>query len=172
MTDVVLSTYWQPIISSYLAGRTALPLHLGLTEAEYQIIAEAAGFSDIFPIKHASLTLRSELMQMREDELSELSQLLNEYRNPQAKFSLQMVTVMASACLGGQHLWRDLGMPERPRLTALFGHYFPALHQQNVHHMRWKRFLYRQLCERGGDYICRAPSCGECSSYGECFEVS
>ncbi|MDW6003963.1 nitrogen fixation protein NifQ [Vibrio mangrovi] len=172
MTQDAITAYWQPIVSGYLSGHTALPLSLGLTEAEYQVIAEACGMVDMFPADLQSLQLRGELLRLRRDEMNELSRLLHDYLQPQTQFGVQMITVLSCACMGGQHLWRDLAMPERPRLTDLFGYYFPALRQLNVNNMRWKRFLYRQLCERGGDYVCRAPSCGECSSYGECFEVA
>ncbi|MFM8444786.1 MAG: nitrogen fixation protein NifQ, partial [Methylococcus sp.] len=33
----------------------------------------------------------------------------------------------------------------------------------------WKKFLYKQLCEAEGIYVCRAPSCGECVDYADCF---
>lgn len=118
------------------------------------------------------LRLRLELMNMRIGELEELEKLLVESLEPSIAFGNEMVTVLASACLGSQHLWRDLGMPERPRLTALFRDYFPLLHAKNVNNMRWKRFMYRQLCENGGDYVCRSPSCEECASYSECFDIA
>ncbi|WP_366930755.1 nitrogen fixation protein NifQ [Marinospirillum sp.] len=35
--------------------------------------------------------------------------------------------------------------------------------------MKWKKFLYRQLCMDSGITYCRSPSCEACSDYAECF---
>jgi nitrogen fixation protein NifQ len=35
--------------------------------------------------------------------------------------------------------------------------------------MKWKKFLYRQLCLEEGIYVCRAPSCEVCKDYDLCF---
>jgi len=178
--DNVIQDYWQPILESYQTGKTALPLYMGLNQNGYDALLLAMGIELAMGLESVpfsreveeKLRLRLELMNMRIGELEELEKLLVESLEPSIAFGNEMVTVLASACLGSQHLWRDLGMPERPRLTALFRDYFPLLHAKNVNNMRWKRFLYRQLCENGGDYVCRSPSCEECASYSECFDLS
>jgi nitrogen fixation protein NifQ len=48
-------------------------------------------------------------------------------------------------------------------------HWFPALVARNHLDMKWKKFLYKQLCEREALYICKAPSCAQCSDRGLCF---
>lgn len=174
MSNYTIQNYWQPILESYQRGETALPLFMGLKQNGYDALLFAIGLESL-PISRQveeKRQLRLELMNMRIGELQELEKLLLESLNPDITFGREMVTVLASACLGSQHLWRDLGMPERPRLTALFRDYFPSLHASNNKNMRWKRFLYRQLCENGGDYVCRSPSCEECASYAECFELN
>ncbi len=174
MIDNVIQEYWQPIVESYRRGETALPLYMGLNQNGYDALLLAMGLESVtLPLEvEAKLQLRLELLNMRIGELEELERLLVESLNSDVVLGSEMVTVLASACLGSQHLWRDLGMPERPRLTALFHDYFPSLHASNSKNMRWKRFLYRQLCENGGDYVCRSPSCEECTSYSECFDIA
>ena len=174
MIDNVIQEYWQPIVESYRRGETALPLYMGLNQNGYDALLLAMGLESVtLPLEvESKLQLRLELMNMRIGELEELERLLVESLNSDVVLGSEMVTVLASACLGSQHLWRDLGMPERPRLTALFHDYFPSLHASNSKNMRWKRFLYRQLCENGGDYVCRSPSCEECASYSECFDIA
>ena len=76
---------------------------------------------------------------------------------------------IAAGCLGEQHLWRDLQLPSRAVLRKLFEDYFEPFAADNTMDMRWKKFVYRKLCRWGGFHTCRAPSCGECSSYQECF---
>jgi nitrogen fixation protein NifQ len=76
---------------------------------------------------------------------------------------------VASGCLGEQHLWRDLQLPTRAALRALLETYFEPFAADNVMDMRWKKYIYRKLCRWGGFHTCKAPSCGVCSSYAECF---
>jgi nitrogen fixation protein NifQ len=80
-----------------------------------------------------------------------------------------MAQVVAAACMGQDHLWQDLGLLNRTELNALMQRNFPALAARNVKDMKWKRFLYRQLCEMEGIQACRAPSCEICTDYAHCF---
>lgn len=98
-------------------------------------------------------------MALRTEEYDQLRQLLSQNLDNSHPFAEEMAIVISSGCTGSQHLWHDLGLPERALLTQLFSDYFPNLSAKNVNNMRWKRFLYRQLCENGGDYVCRSPSC-------------
>jgi nitrogen fixation protein NifQ len=47
--------------------------------------------------------------------------------------------------------------------------WFPALVARNAGDMKWKKFLYRQLCEREQLLICKSPSCSVCSDLPVCF---
>ncbi len=80
-----------------------------------------------------------------------------------------MASVVAAGSMGGNHLWEDLGLRRRPELTELMRRNFPSLAARNVRDMKWKRFLYKQLCEAEGIHACRAPSCEECADYHVCF---
>ncbi|MHA2936848.1 nitrogen fixation protein NifQ [Vibrio sp. RC27] len=169
-----LHLFWRPIISQYLAGHTALPPFIGLEEAGYHKILARLDIKDISRI-HAlpARRTRGELMEMRLDECQQVYELLYQHINAStqdlANDAETMAQVITAACMSGSHLWHDLGLPERARLGQLFKCYFPSLYQLNNQNMRWKRFLYKQLCENGGDYVCRSPSCDTCSSYSECF---
>jgi len=46
---------------------------------------------------------------------------------------------------------------------------FPALAQAMDGDMKWKKFIYRQLCAREGIYVCPAPSCQACHDRPACF---
>ena len=41
--------------------------------------------------------------------------------------------------------------------------------EANNQNMRWKRFLYKQVCDRNGGMLCKSPTCGDCSDYAFCF---
>jgi nitrogen fixation protein NifQ len=80
-----------------------------------------------------------------------------------------MAQALAAGCMGTDHLWQDLGLWSRGDLTGLMRRNFPALARRNVKDMKWKRFLYKQLCEAEGIYTCRSPSCETCTDYHGCF---
>jgi len=174
--------YYKQIIRAQLSGNIVLPHGLGLNSQEYQALRKAMNDADLM---HKELAwyqkdwtfireraqFCAELFSMQEQERSELISLLNAYRNQKDPSSEQMAVVIATACLTKFHLWESLGLADRQQLGELIAYNFPKLYALNVNNMRWKRFFYRQLCEQGGDYICKSPSCGECRSYNECFAL-
>ncbi|MEM5331496.1 nitrogen fixation protein NifQ [Paraburkholderia sp. JHI2823] len=98
--------------------------------------------------------------------------LLKAHANPAAGTTTEIHCIshtLASACAGSKHLWQELRLPSRGELSALLNYWFPTLAERNVHGMKWKRFLYRELCGSEGLNLCRASSCGECSEYSSCF---
>ncbi|MEI6896330.1 MAG: nitrogen fixation protein NifQ [Psychromonas sp.] len=170
----------QHIMRAQLSGNIILPHGLGLNKANYQTLRKALNDSDLihkeiewykddwrFIRERAALC--SELFSMKEDERQSLITLLNQHRNQQDPFSEQIAVIIATASLTSFHLWESLGLPDRAQLGELIQYNFPKLYALNSKNMRWKRFFYRMLCEQGGDYLCRAPSCDECKSYTECF---
>lgn len=80
-----------------------------------------------------------------------------------------MAELLVAGCLGEDHLWQDLGLWSRADLSALIAHNFPMLAALNFKDMKWKKFLYKKLCETEGIYVCRAPSCEVCADYPKCF---
>jgi nitrogen fixation protein NifQ len=105
----------------------------------------------------------------RHEEYQDLLELLLEHAGTCTQEVMALAHWLAFTCMGSDHLWEDLGLPERPALTALIRDYFPALHAKNTENMRWKRFFYKQLCARAGLSVCRSPSCAACSEYSNCF---
>ena len=61
------------------------------------------------------------------------------------------------------------GLPSRTDLSLLIAHWFPTLAARNGQNMKWKKFLYKQLCLREDLLICKAPTCGVCTEYAVCF---
>ena len=108
----------------------------------------------------------------REDEVGDVRALLLDHASPAAGTAAEcaaMAEHVAVACLGDQHLWQDLQLASRAELSALMTHWFPSLVARNVGDMKWKKFLYKQLCEREQLFICKAPSCDVCSDRPLCF---
>jgi nitrogen fixation protein NifQ len=179
------------MIASQSAGRSALPPWLGLEPAAYRCLLEYH-FPGIGIDRVGHLDLASERRQCgafagldrvalfgsapglqphdpRFDERDELIRLLLMDKAGECPSEVWMAHVIAAGCMGGDHLWQDLGLNDRSELNALMRRNFPSLAARNAKDMKWKRFLYKQLCEAEGVYACRAPSCEVCTDYHVCF---
>jgi nitrogen fixation protein NifQ len=103
------------------------------------------------------------------EEFDDLLALLRQHRRDDLEETQWLAHAIASACAGGNHLWEDMGMPNRAALSQLLKRYFPTLYFKNTGNLRWKRFFYKSLCDRAQARLCKAPSCGVCSDYAQCF---
>jgi nitrogen fixation protein NifQ len=154
----------RPIFASLLAGRVLhegqLPPTLGISEHDLQWM-----WNDYFP--GAVIHLPGETQEAIV-ELSDLVNLLLEYRAGQRESETWLATIVAWGCAGRDHLWQDLGLANRGELSTLMQTAFPSLAALNVTDMKWKKFIYRHYCSREGIYVCPAPSCGECADFNKC----
>lgn len=105
-----------------------------------------------------------------DDETEDILQLLLDHRSNDSEQTRRLAHAVANACRGPNHLYQDLGLEHRSLLSDLLRRHFAALHAKNTGNMKWKKFFYKQLCERAEINICRAPTCAECSEYASCFE--
>lgn len=105
----------------------------------------------------------------REDEIEDLLQLLLDHRTRDDEETRWLAHAVATACMGENHLWQDMGLPSRAVLSQLLERYLTALFWKNTGDMKWKKFFYRELCERAALVICKSPSCGICTDYRRCF---
>jgi len=81
-----------------------------------------------------------------------------------------LAAVLARRSLEPNHLWQDMGFRDRRELNAMFRRHFPALVARNANDMKWKKFFYRELCEREGMTLCKSPNCDVCEDVTVCFE--
>ncbi len=154
------------MIASWQAGGGSMPNWLGLPHAAFHCLME----HHFAGVGMEALTAKGEtLARERMDELDELVRLMLIDRSGDSASEVWMAHMVAAGCMGSDHLWQDLGLWSRADLTALMRRNFPALAARNVKDMKWKRFLYKQLCEAEGIYTCRAPSCEVCVDYHDCF---
>lgn len=105
----------------------------------------------------------------RDDERDDVFQLLHGHCVGLSESESWMAKIVAMACQGQDHLWQDLGLWSRNQLSELMARNFPVLAAKNDKNMKWKKFLYKQLCITEGIYTCRAPSCEVCTDYDNCF---
>ena len=133
--------------------------------------ALAALKADIFPNLQAALppAASAPAPDSLLNEFDDLVGLLLEHRTDPDQLSKWLAHALATAAMADNHLWQDLGLPSRVELSALMQAHFTSLALRNSGDMKWKKFFYRQLCERAGLTVCRSPSCGVCSDYPQCF---
>lgn len=138
------------------------PLIRGLDEDGFRSLLDA-----FFP----GLECRNgETLQLFEyDEFDDLVELLREHRATEDEADSWLAYAIATAAMGENHLWQDMGLPSRSVLSALMRKHFPTLAALNDKDMKWKKFFYRQLCERAGVLICKSPHCADCCDYRICF---
>jgi nitrogen fixation protein NifQ len=154
------------MIASWLAGQGVLPDFLGLEAEQFHALNEH--FFPCCELPTQALS-GSQLDFSRMLEKADLINLLRQ-NSIQATFESDlMIAVIVSGCLGNNHLWQDLGLWSRKQLSELMLYNFPALAAKNDKDMKWKKFLYKQLCEAEGLFLCRAPSCEVCIDYSKCF---
>jgi len=154
------------MIATWQGGGGAMPDRLGLSPAAFHRLVEhhfpGANVYALTPMGKA-------IDPARMDEVDELVQLMLIDKAGDSPSEVWMAHVVAAGCMASDHLWQDLGLWSRADLTALMRRNFPPLAGRNVKDMKWKRFLYKQLCETAAIYTCRAPSCEVCADYHVCF---
>jgi nitrogen fixation protein NifQ len=80
-----------------------------------------------------------------------------------------LALILAARAAHPGHLWVAMGLLERAQLSAAIKRHLPALAAANNKGMRWKRFLFKHVCDRNGSIMCKTPNCGDCSDYALCF---
>ncbi|BCK87012.1 hypothetical protein MIZ01_0782 [Sideroxyarcus emersonii] len=152
------------MISSQIGGVGALPPGLGLEEKDF-----AALLTEHFPGVELVIRCQAAEADPRAPERDDVLGLLLQHRAHRCMSEQWMAEIVTAACMASDHLWQDLGLWSRDHLSRLMTQNFPALAAKNVHDMKWKKFLYKQLCEQEGINACRAPSCEYCTDYLNCF---
>lgn len=165
------------IVAAQRTGHGCLPLHLGLEMHAFSSMMRWYFPGSLFWLalhsRHDEAlqrgALRQQLLALRHDEWRDIRDLLLGGRRGDDICEEWLAAIVAAGCLGGEHLWRDLGLASRAQLGELLRHNFPGVALRNDRDMKWKKFFYKQLCERQGSYVCRSPSCEQCVAYQDCF---
>ncbi|AIA71762.1 nitrogen fixation protein NifQ [Pectobacterium atrosepticum] len=155
--------------AQYERGSGCFAQHMGLSLSEWQRLLERmdAVPSVNCPEREQRYALLNELQSPRTEEREQLADWLYEHMSRDAA---PMHRIIASASLGFNHLWQDLGLDSRNELRELMTDCFPSLVEMNATNMRWKKFFYRQRCLHSeGELICRSPSCDDCCEWAHCF---
>jgi nitrogen fixation protein NifQ len=152
------------MMTSQIGGVGALPPGLGLNEKDFSELLECH-----FPRIELVIRNVEVIDDPRAVERDDVLGLLLEHRAHRYMSEQWMAEIVTTACMANDHLWQDLGLWSRDFLSRLMKQNFPSLAAKNVHDMKWKKFLYKQLCEQEGINACRAPSCEYCTDYLKCF---
>lgn len=170
--DVATRAFAGVISSGYGAAKLVPPLEYGMGEAGFRAL-----MGEYFPgalgkvVNLASGKKRrgGPPADFRSEEYEGLLRLLLDHLGRKGREGEWMAHAVAMACLGCDRLWQDMGLPNARAFDELVKDYFGPLYKMNSGGMRWKRFLFRQVCVREGLDPCRSPNCEDCSDYDECF---
>lgn len=154
------------MVASWCMGHSVLPDYLGLECHDFAALKKRY-FADYLLPEYAPSGKQLDFDRMLERQ--DLINLLKHYSNPEVMDIDWIIGLLVAGCLGDDHLWHDLGLWSRSQLSALLNYNFPELAARNTQDMKWKKFLYKQLCEAEGLYLCRAPSCSVCVDYDKCY---
>lgn len=155
------------MLASRACGIGALPARLGLGRDAFALMLRHH-----FPgLARADLAIPADACESseRSDEAEDLRRLLLGNRSGRSESEIWMADILVAGCMGSDHLWQDLGLWNRADLSRLMLQNFEPLAKRNDKDMKWKKFLYKRLCESEGIYVCRAPSCEVCADYRQCF---
>ena len=166
--NIVRNRYIEMIFDSWCSGKGAMPTKLGMQPQQFE---QFLNFFDL-PKAWAFHQQRQAVIESeREEEIEDLYSILLKNRTKGTETESWIARLVAIGCMGGDHLWSDLGLSKRSDLTAMLLENFGPLAKKNNWDMKWKKFLYRQLCETKRGALCRAPTCEECADYDECYSV-
>jgi nitrogen fixation protein NifQ len=104
-----------------------------------------------------------------DDEVAMVRDLLLANRSSEGDAGRWLAAMIARRSMEPNHLWEDLGLRDRSELTRLLMRHFGPIAVRNTKNMRWKRFLYRMLCEDDGLIMCSTPVCTNCNDFNLCF---
>lgn len=153
------------MLASQRCGEGGMPARLGLDPEMFARMLDCHFTGLAWPVEPSATVWNVSSM----PEYDELKSLLLEYRAPHVIEQPWWVELVIVGCSGRNHLWEDLGLFERRDLNLLLQENFPQLAAKNSRDMKWKKFLYKQLCEREGIIACPAPTCDQCAQFSECF---
>lgn len=154
------------ILASWLTGKSCLPQCLGMTEKNFMRMIDKHFPDYLYPLISPGNSL---VDANRYDEREEVMNLLRQHRAGLSDTEEWIAEIVTTACQGQDHLWQDMGLWSRKDLSSLMALNFPSLAIKNNKDMKWKKFIYKQLCITEGIYTCRAPSCEVCADYDDCF---
>jgi nitrogen fixation protein NifQ len=139
-----------------------IPDCLGVEEEEFRNLSAYLGFrpKDLGPLKRIKPADDEELM---------VRELLLQNCSGEKRLVDWMSCILARRALEANHLWEDLGLAARADLSVLMGRHFGPLAAKNTRNMRWKKFLYRSMCEAEGFTMCPSPTCDSCTEFSICY---
>ncbi|MBB1486486.1 nitrogen fixation protein NifQ [Oceanospirillum sediminis] len=152
------------MLAAQTEGHSALSGTLSLTDDEFYLLMQ-----QYFPRQDLKGLFLDREGRHFTPEHEQLVELILANRAARCKSEVFFAQILAAGCSGADHLWYDLGFWCRSDLQQFIQLNFPGLVEKNMLGMRWKKFLYRQLCVDTGINMCRSPSCQSCVEYKECF---
>ena len=142
----------------------SLAAQVGLTDTELGDL-----FSHWFSARGIESCVDHAASAVDADEIEMVREILLENRSGEGEFGRWLAAMIARRAMEPNHLWEDLGLRDRSELTRLIARHYAPLARRNDKNMRWKRFIYRMMCENDGFVMCSTPVCSNCADYALCY---
>jgi nitrogen fixation protein NifQ len=155
------------VLSLAATGPASMTAQTGLTKGELEALISRTFVDSEFAVPQEDESARA--AGVDEDEIESVRDLLSANRSTQGDCGHWLAAMVARRALEPNHLWEDLGLRNRAELTRLLERHFRPLAVRNDKNMRWKRFIYRVMCEADGFVMCSTPVCSNCADYNHCF---
>lgn len=136
--------------------------HLGLDREQLTGLSQYLGVDNF-------LQILAERINPPEDEELMVRALLLRNISGVGPVGEWLACAIARRALEANHLWEDLGLATRSDLSRLLERHFAGIAVKNTRNMRWKKFLYRALCEAEGFSMCPSPTCDSCAEFEVCY---
>ena len=147
----------------------ATPLGLTVSDIDKIFAIYFPGF-DPYQVRKAIPGNGSNTPEINQDMLKILLKHVSQDQSgKRAHISELLARIIAARATKPGHLWVSMGFLERQQLTAAIRRHLPTLAIANHKGMRWKRYLFKQVCDLNGGVMCKSPNCGDCSDYNFCF---
>lgn len=159
--------YVEMIFSSWNSGSGSMPSKLGMQPEQFGCFLDYFGFQKNWKYHHSHHPCAND----RQEEVEDLYAILMKNRTSGSETESWIALLVAIGCMSNDHLWSDLGLSKRSDLTQMLMENFYPLAKKNNWDMKWKKFLYRQLCDSKRGTLCRSPTCEECTDYDACYSV-
>jgi len=158
------AAYLASMLASWYTGVGVLPAYMGLTPETFHAMLQR-----FFPAFTQLKLAQADKVSSDMPEQQELASLFAADYADDDEMRAWIADILIAGCAGRRHLWEDLGLFTRKDLTDMMHANFPQLAQRNTRDMKWKKFIYKQLCEREGIIACPAPTCDACADFSVCF---
>ena len=102
--------------------------------------------------------------------ITDLVKMLVQHRTVLDEDSTWLAHAIATSCLGGGELWRDMNLQSASVLHDLLHDFFTVFAARNRNAIPWRKFFLQELSDRAERRLLRMPASGPVPEYARCLD--